>query len=474
MSLSKAKRIYDVLYGFIKITPAEWEIIHSPFYQRLRWIRQLGFSCYTFPGAEHSRFGHSIGVMENAHQILVSLGMAVSDERLMNSSDVSSDAIFHRSIRLAALLHDIGTFPFSHTTEMAYIRYGENIKANNKRDLRDDHENLGSFIIKNTPKEHGITNILTRHGISPQKISDLIKGQDPSILASQILHSEVDCDRMDYLLRDAHYTGLKYGEYDRDYLLHHFTSAQIGQERVIAIKQNALHCVEDFLMSRFAWYSQVIRSPRGAKFDAVAENLCAAMLEQKSMPLFSELLEMVETNSEKFYQFNDHFFLQKVAEVYHGNLGSKFPHLRDLAGSLLYEKSPQTIKIEEFKQRILNQDNPVEGQKILKRTWEKVEEIRSLLKRKGSAKDWILVDMPRKDIVFIQSQRQVVKNKQGPNVLTEVGPVKIQLDNGEVRLLADLENSIMAQLQNRYNFVPNVFCSASAYSILKESGIVNS
>ena len=81
---SKNKIIYDPLYGFINLTNLEWEIIHTPFYQRLRWIKQLGFTCYTFPGAEHSRFGHSIGVMFNAHKILQRLGKSVPDADLFD------------------------------------------------------------------------------------------------------------------------------------------------------------------------------------------------------------------------------------------------------------------------------------------------------------------------------------------------------------------------------------------------------
>lgn len=86
-----------------------------------------------------------------------------------------------------------------------------------------------------------------------------MKGIDPSILANQILHSEVDCDRMDYLLRDAHYSGIKYGTYDRDYLLHHFRVANVSGQEVVAIGHNALHAVEDFFNGKvclvFASYS---------------------------------------------------------------------------------------------------------------------------------------------------------------------------------------------------------------------------
>jgi len=80
----KSHVLFDPIYGFIKLNPIEWEIISSPFYQRLRWIKQLGFSCYVFPGAEHSRFHHSIGVMFNAHKILESCHRAVTEKELMD------------------------------------------------------------------------------------------------------------------------------------------------------------------------------------------------------------------------------------------------------------------------------------------------------------------------------------------------------------------------------------------------------
>ncbi|MCE3012198.1 MAG: HD domain-containing protein, partial [Proteobacteria bacterium] len=226
---------YDPLYGYVHLTNLEWDIIHTPFYQRLRWIKQLGFTCYTFPGAEHSRFGHSIGVMHNSHMILKAVGRSVSDLELYDDSVQSKDKKYHQSLRLAALLHDLGTFPFSHTTEMSYIRFGETTNAKNGKGHPDDHEHLGSFIIKNTDFEGGITHLLKKYGIDPQRISDLVKGVDKSVLANQILHSEIDCDRMDYLLRDAHYSGIHYGTYDRDYLLNHFRSVKVGEHDVMVI-----------------------------------------------------------------------------------------------------------------------------------------------------------------------------------------------------------------------------------------------
>lgn len=467
----KSKIIFDPLYGFINLTDLEWEIIHTPYYQRLRWIKQIGFSFYTFPGAEHSRFGHSIGVMNNAHEILKSIGKAVSDKVLFNTEKKTKEKIRHQSIRLAALLHDLGTFCFSHTTEMAYIRYGETTNSKNSKGHPDDHEHLGSWIIKNTKHKNGITYVLEKYGIDPQVISDLVKGVAEDTLANQILHSEVDCDRMDYLLRDAHYTGLNYGTYDRDYLLHHFCTVDVADKEILAIKHNALHSVEDFLNARFAWYSQVVRSARGAKYDALAEELTFHLLEKGQIYSYSELLDMVKNDPVKFYSFNDQYFMTLVHRLYQEDFFAKDRRMKEIAECLLFEKSPRSIRLPEFKQRILNQDDKEANQKIFKKALEKVEEIRSILKKQGSDGDWLVVDIPKKNIIFTKSKKRIIKEQSSPNILLERDPTKILTDSGEVQLLVDVENSIIAQIQNSFNFVPNVYCSQSALELLERNGL---
>lgn len=472
VSSPKQRIVFDPLYGFIHLTNLEWEIIHTPFYQRLRWIKQLGFTFYTFPGAEHSRFGHSIGVMFNAHKILQRLGRAVTDKDLFDDKVQSVDKAFHQSIRLAALLHDLGTFMFSHTTEMAYIRYGDTTHEKNSKGHPDDHEHLGSFIIKNTDYDGGITFILKKYRIDPQKISNLVKGIDPNVLANQILHSEIDCDRMDYLLRDAHYSGIRYGTYDRDYLLHHFRVATVNGQEIVAINHNALHAVEDFLMARFAWYSQVVRSARGARFDAIAEELCFHMLEKGKIYTYSQLMEMIAKDPHKFYTFNDQYFMTQVHLNYTSGAFDKNPRIKDLAYCLLFEKAPRTIRCEEFKQRILSQDEDRVFEKIVKQAEAKVKEIQKIIDEKGGPSDWIVADLPKKNIVFVKSRKKLVKSKTGENLLLERDPAKILMDNGDVKLLSDVENSIISDLQTKFNFVPNVYCSDSAYELLQREGVI--
>ena len=469
---NKKKIIYDPLYGFITLTPLEWDIIHTPFYQRLRWIKQIGFSFFTFHGAEHSRFGHSIGVMFNAHKILDSIGHAVSEEELIHLDTSKPEVMRHQAIRLAALLHDLGTFCFSHTTEMAYIRYGQTTNEKNSKGHPDDHEHLGSYIIKNTNEEGGITYTLKKYGLDPQFISDLVKGISPDILANQILHSEVDCDRMDYLLRDAHYTGLNYGTYDRDYLLHHFTTTKVAGHDILAIKHNALHCVEDFLNARFAWYSQVVRSSRGAKYDALSEELTFYLLEKGKIYTYNQLLDLVKNDPSSFYMFNDQYFMTLIHRLYKEGFFDNNAKMKDITESLLFEKSPKTIYCDEFKQRILNQDQDDVAEKLRKKAIDKAEEIRQFLSKEGGPHDWIVVDIPKKSIVFTKSKKRIVKDQNYPNMLLERDPTKIMTDRGEVQLLVDVENSIIAHVSNTYNFVPNVFCSESAFKLLKDSGIV--
>jgi HD superfamily phosphohydrolase len=465
--------IFDPIYGFIRLTPLEWEIVHSPFYQRLRWLKQIGLSCYVFPGAEHSRFGHSIGSLFNAHNILISLGKAVSEKELMSSKYHSKEKKFHQSIRLGALMHDLGTFPFSHTTEGAYIKFKRKITgglANNE--YEDDHENLGSFVIKNTNFEGGITHILEKYEYSPKYISKLVKGNSESILANQILHSEVDCDRMDYLLRDAHFTGLEYGTYDRDYLLHHFSVSKVAGHEILSINHNALHCVEDFLMSRFSWYSQVVRSSRGAKYDAVAEHICSFMLNRGLIYTYNDLLELACESPLKFFGFNDNFFLTLIQNHLIKGAFDKDPKIYDMATGLLLAKGPKTIHHKSLSQKLINQDSEFEHRKIHQKAEEKVEEIKAYLAKHGGPKDWIISDLPSKDINFVNSLNSIVKNSKESNILLERDPVKISSDDGEVKLLAEIDNSTISILQNTKNYIPNVFCSQSAYDLLLKAKLI--
>src|SRR6185312_9371266 len=134
------------------------------------------------------------------------------------------------------------------------------------KELPNSHEHLGSFIVKNTNYDGGITQILERYGLDVKLISKIIKGDSPHLVANQLMHSDLDADRMDYLMRDAHYAGIKYGQFDREYILANLVTYDAGAgQTAFGVRENAHHAVEDFLIARFSWYSQVIKNPGSAK-----------------------------------------------------------------------------------------------------------------------------------------------------------------------------------------------------------------
>jgi hypothetical protein len=242
---------------------------------------------------------------------------------------------------------------------------------------------------------------------------------------------------------------------------------------VLTIKYNALHCVEDFLNSRFAWYSQVVRSARGAKYDALAEELTFYFLEKNIMWKYSDLLDMIAHDPVKFYTFNDMYFMNKVHETYYSGLLDKNVKMKAIAKSLLFEISPKVVRCEEFKQRLLNHKDASLNEKIFKRAQDKVKLIQETIEKKGRPEDWIVSDIPLKHIEFAKSHQGIVKNTSSPNLLLERDPVKISFGTGEVKLLADVESSTLSLLQNAFNFVPNVYCSPSAFELLKAEGLTN-
>lgn len=172
--------IRDPVHGYIKLDDLAMALIDTQSMQRLRWIKQLGLANLVYPGANHTRFEHSLGVYHLAGVLADHLGLD-EDERL--------------KAKAAALLHDVGHGPLSHATESVLYTC-----------LRCEHESITDVI-----KRDGIRETLGDFGISPHDLQARISGETS---LSQIVSGEIDVDRMDYLIRDAHYTGVAYGVID--------------------------------------------------------------------------------------------------------------------------------------------------------------------------------------------------------------------------------------------------------------------
>lgn len=467
--------IYDVLYGFIPITEWEEKIINSPFFQRLRWIKQLGFSNYIFPGAEHNRFAHVIGVMHSMDQMIRALGLNVPDHELFDRHAKHPAAMLHKSLRIAALLHDLGTFPFSHAIEYAYIRHGNDTRRTPKRakDLPNNHEHLGSFIIKNTPYEGGITRILEDFDFDIQLISNIIKGDSQHLIANQLMHSDLDADRMDYLLRDSHYTGIKYGQFDREYILANLATYDAGKGQLaFGVRENAIHALEDFLIARFSWYSQVIKNPGSAKFDIMSSHIAQALLEEDQMYQFHDLLDMIFKGDERFFWWTDMYFMTRLQEI---RLQKKIKSTRinELIGMLLYRRPPKTVHHPLFAHRILKSEgDDSEKQRMVSQIRKKAGELENVLKKHGTGKEWLLADIPEKDVVFTRAIGHIRKKRQADSLYRERDPVKIISKNGQPQLLVERDNALMKHLSGFINFVPSVYANEPAIALLRQRRLI--
>ena len=199
----KGKVFRDPVHRLIRIEREDayiLDLINAPEFQRLRRVRQLGVSSLTYHGAEHSRFVHSLGVFNFAQRILATL-----QRRYRRDHPVNTLLEQHsRVVKAAALLHDIGHGPFSHMIERAP---GSSF----------DHEEMTTRLI--TRADGAIRHILESEGIDPQQVAQVIDKTHPHRLIVDVVSSQLDADRMDYLLRDSLMTGVEYGVYDAEWLL---------------------------------------------------------------------------------------------------------------------------------------------------------------------------------------------------------------------------------------------------------------
>ena len=222
--------IKDPIYGYIYITEAEKEIIDSFPVQRLRRLRQLAGAEYVYPAANHTRFEHSVGVMYLA-------GKLVQNPNL--SQYLSEDEA--QTVRIAALLHDVGHGAFSHIFEQVLTKF-----------LGKTHEDMTRWIIA----ESELKDILEKQGFSPQAVSKLAVGElhkPGKAFMDQAIQSSVDVDKLDFIVRDTYHTGAEYGYVDIFRLIH---MLDVIDEN-LAVEAGALSALESFIIARVESFKSI-------------------------------------------------------------------------------------------------------------------------------------------------------------------------------------------------------------------------
>jgi HD superfamily phosphohydrolase len=239
---AKRRIVVDNLHGDVELTEQEWRVVNTATFQRLRWLKQLGMGHLVYPNATHSRFAHSLGVFAIMRRIVRKL-----DDRTPKPKD--SDV---ENLRLAALLHDVGHYPYSHLMERvdAVQLTEEEVQKDGKRTLSaaletyPDHETLGRHILE-TQKDIQEAIGGAERAKEIGSLFSRAEGTDPQL--SKLIHSSLDMDRLDYLLRDARASGVPYGEIDLNYLLNNI---RISPSGVLGVEYKALAAAEHFLLAR--------------------------------------------------------------------------------------------------------------------------------------------------------------------------------------------------------------------------------
>ncbi|MFB6300294.1 MAG: HD domain-containing protein, partial [Halobacteriales archaeon] len=250
------KTIKDSVHDHIEIDGAALELLETPPVQRLRHIKQLGTAELVYPSANHTRFEHSLGVYHLAEQALDYLG-------------IEGAAADH--VRAAAILHDIGHSPYSH-----------NIEALIERRTDKRHEDIGDLL-----ETDELASVLADHDLDPDRIANLIAGKGRY---GQLISSELDVDRMDYLVRDAHHTGVPYGTIDHGRLVRELTF--LDDQLVLA--EGNVQTAESLLVARALMNPTV--------YNHHAARISKSMLRRAS----EQLLADTDITAESLRRMDDH------------------------------------------------------------------------------------------------------------------------------------------------------------------------
>ena len=253
------RRVRDSIHDYIDLNELESSLVDTEPYQRLRWIKQLGSANLVYPGANHTRLEHSIGVSHLAKQMAIQSGVPDDEMHLVS---------------IAGLLHDLGHSPYSHLADE--LPFGK------------DHVEVTQDIIKDSQ----ISEIFHKQGIETNEICDLIKGNHKY---GSLISGDIDADRLDYLIRDSHYTGVKTGV-DTGRLI---TKMSFSSNELV-IGESCLPVVETFLTSRSIMFPTVYFHP----FSRGAELMLARATKSA--------INGGNFSYEEFTSYTDHTFLSKL------------------------------------------------------------------------------------------------------------------------------------------------------------------
>ena len=242
IELNEKRVIRDAIHDYIHVDHLIiWRLINSKEMQRLRRIKQLGGTYQVFQSAEHSRFVHSLGVYQVVRRML-------ETECLTNAlSDYDKLCVM-----CAGLLHDIGHGPFSHSFEGVF---------------EENHEDMTVRMILEKSEVHDI--LVSLYTQLPQDVASIIQHTHPNRILIQMVSSQLDADRMDYLLRDSYMSGTTYGHFDMSRILR---TMRIRDGKIV-YKESGVQAIENYILARYHMYWQVYYHPTARSYEHLLQSV---------------------------------------------------------------------------------------------------------------------------------------------------------------------------------------------------------
>ena len=328
------KLIRDPLYGFVGLSKLEDRLLNTIAMQRLSRIKQLAHTYIVYPSAVHTRLEHSIGALYIAGRICDKLKISQKQKKI---------------IRICSLLHDIGQGPFSHIFEepMRWVN-GENYT----------HEHVTRLIIEYEPK---IKNIL---GSLKEDVLNVFNGDS---LSSDIISSSLDVDKLDYLRRDSYHTGVAYGIFDLERVLHTLCKVSEGGREYLAVEEKGKDALESYRLARFAMHLQVYEHhTRLIADDMFIKAMKCAFNEGSLVKEDFKISDDINHFIENFLKFDDYSIQHYILNNSRGNARKLIENIRNrnlLKRAFMVPLTKEGVK------------NPLRREKIIKMNREQIEKI---------------------------------------------------------------------------------------------------
>ena len=391
--LAEEKVFKDPVHRYVHVRDQViWDLIGTREFQRLRRIRQLGTTYLVFHGAEHTRFNHSLGVYEIVRRII--------DDVFAGRPEWDNE---ERLLALcAALLHDIGHGPFSHAFESVFGL---------------DHEEFTRKALLGNTEIHNILRKVSSD--FPERVAQVIEKNYTNQQVVSLISSQIDADRMDYLQRDAYYTGVSYGHFDMERILR----VMRPRKDIVVIKSSGMHAIEDYIMSRYQMYLQIYFHPVSRSAETILNHIL------KRAKILNELgyqFKFEPVHLKPF--FNGDISLESYLALDENILMTYFQFWMDEEDSILSDLSRRFVNRDLFEHMDLNPDEEPERYAWL------VEQVKAI----GLDPEYYIKADSTTDLPYHIYQPGVSTNK----------PIYLEMPSGEIVELSNQSHIISAMASN--------------------------